>query len=84
MTTVEELTKKLNDLKEKVGIKYAEITFLKRELAETSLLLQSKCEHTFYRERDCDYHKPGYYYICEKCDYMTRFEPKTMKVSKSF
>jgi hypothetical protein len=39
--------------------------------------LQQICQHEFIRESDGDYHKPGFYYTCKKCDYFTRYTPNT-------
>jgi hypothetical protein len=48
----------------------------KKELEKETTVLQDICKHEYIRESDGDYHKPGYYYTCKKCDYFTRFTPK--------
>lgn len=48
----------------------------KHELEKETKMLQDICQHEFIRESDGDYHKPGYYYTCKKCDYFTRYNPK--------
>lgn len=47
----------------------------KNELEKETKMLQDICQHEFIRESDGDYHKPGYYYTCKKCDYFTMYNP---------
>ena len=49
---------------------------MQKELEKETKSLQNVCQHEFIRESDGDYHKPGYYYTCKKCDYFTRYNPK--------
>lgn len=38
--------------------------------------LQKVCKHEKYTAYDDgDYHSSGHYYICNNCDYMTKFRP---------
>jgi hypothetical protein len=37
--------------------------------------LQKMCIHNYIAEQNGDYHKPGYYYVCEKCDHFTMYNP---------
>lgn len=37
--------------------------------------LQTMCEHNYIAEPNGDYHKPGYYYVCEKCEHFTMYNP---------
>lgn len=52
---------------------------MKEELDKETTKLQEICQHEYIRESDGDYHKPGYYYTCKRCDYFTRYTPKEFK-----
>lgn len=48
---------------------------LQKEFEKETKVLQEICNHEFIKESDGDYHKPGYYYTCKKCDYFTMYNP---------
>ena len=36
--------------------------------------LQNICKHEYVAEPNGDYHKPGYYYVCKKCEHFTMYK----------
>ena len=54
---------------------------MKQELDKETIKLQETCQHEYMRESDGDYHKPGYYYTCKRCDYFTRYTPKEFNLN---
>lgn len=71
---------KVKTLKKELLLLKIDYNNKKQELEEETKILQNICEHEFIRESDGDYHKPGYYYTCKKCDYFTRYTPKEFKL----
>ena len=37
-------------------------------------ILQQSCSHEFIKEPDNDFHRPGLYYTCKRCDFLTRYK----------
>lgn len=35
--------------------------------------------HSFVQSPNGDYHSPGYYYVCSRCDYFTSIKPESYK-----
>jgi hypothetical protein len=62
---IETLNKELDTLKKRTDD-------LRYELIKEQNYLKDICIHDFIKESDGDYHKPGYYYVCKICKYLTR------------
>lgn len=45
------------------------------QLEDERKKLQEICEHDYIIEDSGDYHSRSYYYICEKCKYLTLMKP---------
>ena len=66
---------KVQELKKNVAKLKMMYVSTQKELEKETKVLQDTCQHEFIKEPDGDYHKPGYYYICKKCDYFTMYNP---------
>ena len=67
-STIAYLKTALNDAK-------SQVVFLEKALENTQREFQKSCTHDFIAEDDGDYHSPGYYFTCERCNYFTRIRP---------
>lgn len=45
---------------------------LREEEAKLQQLCKQETGHVFEKERDDDYHRPGWYYTCKYCRFFTR------------
>lgn len=52
---------------------------LKEEYRKEKAKLQEICNHSFFKEDDGDYHRPGHYFICSKCQFVTRVNQKIVQ-----
>lgn len=52
------------------------VTVLQGLIDKETLKIQRSCEHEFVSEPNGDYHSPGYYYTCVKCNYWTNIRPR--------
>lgn len=73
MSSFDNQVTKVNIIKKELLLLKIEYNNKKQELEKETKILQDSCEHEFIRESDGDYHKPGYFYTCKKCDYFTRY-----------
>jgi hypothetical protein len=67
---------KVQELKKSVSKLRIMYSSMQQELEIEKKKLQNICQHKFIKESDGDYHKPGYYYTCKKCDYFTMYNQK--------
>lgn len=76
MSSFELQFEKVQELKKNVAKLRMMYISTQKELEKETKSLQNICQHEFIKESDGDYHKPGYYYTCKRCDYFTRYNPK--------
>lgn len=70
-----------DDLFEKIKQAEDHVYELKEVYRHERMKLQKLCQHSFYRDDDGDYHSCKYFYICEKCQYVSRTKPEKFKLS---
>lgn len=73
----------IQDLRQRCLAKEGELRKLREELEHAERALQRVCHHEFVATDNGDYHKPGYYYTCEKCRFWSMTRPSNYPVRKT-
>lgn len=71
-STFETKLKKVQSMQQSLEALQTQVEHLRYELKQEQKELQEMCVHDFFAESDGDYHRPGYYYICKHCNFLTR------------
>lgn len=81
MATAEQQKTVCDDLNSEIMLAENKVFELKEKYRNEKSKLQALCEHVYMREDDGDYHRKGYLYICENCQFVTRKKPEVFKLS---
>ena len=72
---------KVDALRRKVFEMQRNLEDLRTCLKDEEKMLQDMCSHDdFWAEENGDYHRPGYYYICKCCRYLTQYRPQSYTI----
>lgn len=70
------LEQAIAEMREQCRQKEHELHAMRDELGQLERQLQRVCQHEFIATDNGDYHKPGYYYTCKKCQFWSMSRPK--------
>jgi predicted phosphohydrolase len=82
---MEEQQNLVNKLKGDLQKAKDKVYSMEQDLEDEIMVLQSLCNlhgHQYVAESNHDYHKPGYYYVCENCQYCSLYKPEKFTYKK--